>query len=84
MKLGAFLAVERAQALVVDAGLFQLDMAANHLDHVATGQQILNKTGGNHAKRSTVEADSRPPTKRRVNADPAKQSGQPWLPRSGR
>ncbi|GAA0753876.1 hypothetical protein GCM10009107_29710 [Ideonella azotifigens] len=33
---------------MVDAGLLQLDMAADHLDHVHARQQLLDKTWWDH------------------------------------
>jgi hypothetical protein len=33
---------------VVDAGLLELDMAADHIDDVDAGQQFLDKAVGNH------------------------------------
>ena len=47
-KAGRLFAVEGAQTLVVDAGLFQFDMAPHDLDDVDTGQQILDKSLRQH------------------------------------
>jgi len=42
------LAVEGAQALVVDAGLLQVDMAPHHVDDVDAGQQVMDEALGDH------------------------------------
>jgi len=55
---GRLLAVERAQAFVVDAGLLELHVAAHHLDDVDAGKEVLDKGGRNHGRQ--FRASSRP------------------------
>src|SRR5207237_1550443 len=45
---GRLLAVERAQALVVDARLLERDGAAHQLDDVDAGEQVLDELAGDH------------------------------------
>ena len=45
---GRFLAVEGAQALVIDPRLLQLHVPADHVDHVDTGQEVLDEATGDH------------------------------------
>ena len=50
---GRLLAVEGAQALVVDAGLLQRHGAAHHVDDVGAGEQVLDEALGYHAAESS-------------------------------
>ena len=45
---GRLLAVERAQALVINARLFQRDRATDKLNNVDAGEKILDEGAGNH------------------------------------
>ncbi len=41
--------VKRTESLVIDAGFFEFDIAADHHDDVDAGEQILDKAGWNHS-----------------------------------
>jgi hypothetical protein len=48
VKLGRFFVMERAQAHVIDAAFFQLDVAAHHVDDVDAVEQVLDEGLRNH------------------------------------